>query len=68
MSIQEIEKMSTGERLQTMEALWDALCHEKNQPESPKWHSEILADRKQKITSGSAKFYSLDEASSKLLK
>ncbi|MDQ8196426.1 addiction module protein [Coraliomargarita sp. SDUM461004] len=68
MSIQEIERMNTDERLQTMEALWDALCHEKNQPESPAWHSEILASRKQKIASGSAKFFSLDEASAKLQK
>lgn len=68
MSIQEIEKMDTDERLQTMEALWDALCHQENQPESPEWHSDILVERKRKITSGSAKFFSLDEASSKLLK
>lgn len=68
MSILEIENMNTDERLQTMEVLWDALCREKNQPESPGWHSEILASRKQKIASGSAKFYSLDEAALKLQK
>jgi hypothetical protein len=38
------------------------------QPESPAWHSEVLASRKQKIASDSAKFFSLDEASAKLQK
>lgn len=66
MSIVEIEKMTTPERLRAMEALWDALCHEKSEPESPKWHGDVLAKRRQKIDSGEATFISIEEAKRRL--
>lgn len=44
----EIKKMSTLERLQTMEELWDSLCQEKSDLESPKWHKDILEERRKK--------------------
>ena len=62
MSIAEIENMTQAQRLSVMEALWDVLCHEKPEPESPDWHEEILAQRRQKIESGEARFVSLEEA------
>ena len=68
MSITEIERMSATERLQTMEALWDAMCHEAKEPESPGWHRDVLAERRRRIESGEAKFYTLQEAREKLLK
>ena len=52
MTIAEISKMSVLERLQTMEALWDSLTREPTGIKSPKWHEEILSDRKEKIESG----------------
>ncbi len=61
MNTLEIEKMSTVERLQTMEALWDALLHEDVTIESPGWHQDILEKRKTLIASGEAKFLSLEE-------
>ena len=57
----DIEKMSTTERMQTMEALWDALLHEDHEIESPGWHRKILEDRKEKIACGDAEFLSLKE-------
>ncbi|HBM16791.1 MAG TPA: hypothetical protein DD381_10675 [Lentisphaeria bacterium] len=57
----QIDKMSTTDRLQAMEELWDALCHEKHELESPSWHEEILNARKQRIKTGKAKFITLDE-------
>lgn len=68
MTIVEISKMSVQERLQTMEALWDSLTRESVEIESPKWHEEILLDRKEKIKNGTAKFISLDELKSKNIK
>lgn len=65
MTIAEISKMSVQERLQTMEALWDSLTHESVKIKSPKWHEEILLERKEKIKNGEAKFISLDELKSK---
>jgi len=66
MSIAEIGKMTNSERLRVMEALWDALCHDKSEPESPEWHGDILAERRRKIESGEAKFISIDEAKRRL--
>ena len=61
MLLSEIKKMSTLERLQSMEALWDALCHEEQEIESPLWHKDILGERKSKMASGAAEFISLED-------
>ncbi len=65
MTIAEISKMSVLERLETMEALWDSLTREPAGIKSPKWHEEILSDRKEKIENGNADFISLEELKSK---
>ncbi len=64
MTIAEISKMSMIERLQTMEAIWDSLLHETS-IKSPEWHEEILSERRKKISSGEAKFKSIEELKSK---
>jgi len=56
-----LDKMSTIERIQTMEELWDALCHEKNEIKSPTWHEDILINRKDKIESGSAELLTIED-------
>ena len=61
MSVTEIKNMSTIERIQTMELLWDALSHEDNEMKSPAWHEAILKKRKERIESGETKFISLDQ-------
>jgi len=57
----EIKKMSTMERLQVMEALWDSFMEEESKIESPEWHGDILEERKRKIENGKAEFISLEE-------
>jgi hypothetical protein len=44
-----------------MEALWDCLCHQGEEPDSPAWHRELLDRRRARIETGDAKFFSLDE-------
>ncbi len=61
MNLADIKKMSTVERLKTMEALWDSLLYENEEMESPEWHKKIVEKRKAKIKSGKAKFISLSE-------
>lgn len=61
MSIAEIKAMSRAEQLQTMELLWDVLCHESVEPESPVWHQPVLTERKAAMESGRAKLLSIDE-------
>ncbi|MCF6154725.1 MAG: cysteine methyltransferase [Candidatus Brocadia sp.] len=59
MFLTEIEKMSTIERLQVMEELWDSLC--KEEIESPEWHKDILKERKKKIEKGDVEYISLED-------
>jgi hypothetical protein len=66
MSTADILKMSTSERLRTMEALWEVLCHESQEQKSPEWHRAVLAERKRRIESGDAEFVSIEEARERL--
>ena len=61
MGISEIKKMSVQERLTTMEHIWDSLCHEDTEPESPSWHGEVLAKRKKMMDSPDAKYLTIDQ-------
>ena len=61
MNMADNKKMSTSERLQTMEALCNSLIYENGEIESPQCHETILEKRKAKIKSGKAKFISLRE-------
>ncbi|WDN87761.1 hypothetical protein BuS5_00729 [Desulfosarcina sp. BuS5] len=61
MNRMEIKKMSTVERLQVMEALWNSLLEEESKIVSPEWHGNILEERKRKMESGEAEFISLEE-------
>lgn len=61
MKIAELKKMSTSERLQAMEALWESLRYEGDVIEIPAWHEKILQERKARIAGGEAKFITLAE-------
>jgi len=62
----QITRMSVTERLQAMEQLWDALCHDTNDMPSPDWHQTVLADRKARADRGEAKFLTLEQLKSRL--
>ena len=61
MSIAEIKKMTVQERLTTMEEIWDSLCHEEIEPESPAWHQEVLAERKKRMDSPDASYLTIKQ-------
>jgi len=61
MNTLEIKKMSTIERLKTMEALWDSFMEEESEIDSPEWHKDIIEKRKEKIKDGKTEFISLAE-------
>lgn len=44
-----------------MEHIWDSLCHEDREPESPEWHETILAERKKIMDSPDAKFLTIEQ-------
>lgn len=66
MKAAEIDTMSTAERLQTMEAIWDTLVPEANEISSPDWHQNVLATRRESIDS--ERFVSLEEARKRRIK
>lgn len=57
----QISKMSTVERLQAMEQLWDALCRGGGEVSSPEWHADVLAHRRARAERGEAKFLTLEQ-------
>jgi len=61
MTAAEISKMSMLERVQMMEALWASFEDSPVDREFPSWHEPVLAERKELITSGNARFLPLSE-------
>jgi hypothetical protein len=61
LKIEELKKLSKAERLQAMEALWNAMLHENGDMETPEWHEDILSQRKKIIENGSASVISLSD-------
>ncbi len=62
MDAAEIKDMSTVERLQAMELLWDAILEEEGpEIDSPQWHGDVIEKRKEKIKNGNAEIISLEE-------
>lgn len=46
MQLSDLNNLSTQEKLQAMETLWDALCNETaSTVPSPEWHQQILQTR-----------------------
>ena len=60
-SIRDIKKMTIRLRLRTMERIWDSLCHEEAEPESPSWHETILNERKQMMDSAETKYLTIEQ-------
>ena len=63
MSITEIMQLPRSERLSVMEQLWDSLCRDAQELESPAWHEKVLAARKAKMDSPEARYLTLEELS-----
>lgn len=61
-----LDKMTTAEKLRAMEAIWADLGRNAESVESPAWHLEILAERKQRIADGKETFIDWSEAKRQL--
>lgn len=48
----DIVAMPVAERLMLMETLWDSLCAESANMDSPAWHAGVLEDRLRRLASG----------------
>jgi hypothetical protein len=61
-----LDQMTIGDKIRTMEYLWDDLCQHADQVQSPTWHNDVLADREQKILVGEASFEEWKTAKKKI--
>ena len=61
-----LERMSVGEKLATMEAIWASLCCKSVDVDSPAWHEKVLADRTKRLESGEATVSEWSEAKKRL--
>jgi len=57
-----LEKMSTEDKIRTMEIIWDDLCKKTENLSSPSWHKDILDEREKDIESGKEEFIDWNEA------
>ncbi|OHB36531.1 MAG: hypothetical protein A2Y08_01865, partial [Planctomycetes bacterium GWA2_40_7] len=51
-----LEKMTTEDKIRTMETIWDDLCKKAESIPSPSWHKDILEEREKVIENGKEEF------------
>ncbi len=56
-----LEKMTTEEKLRTLEKIWDDLQRTPENIPSPSWHKDILKTREKRVKDGTSKFLDWDE-------
>ena len=61
-----LDRMSLGEKLRLMEALWADLSRNGDEFESPAWHEVVLKERQAKIKSGKESFLDWEAAKNQL--
>jgi len=57
-----LEKMSTEDKIRTMEIIWEDLCKNAESLSSPSWHKDILDEREKAIEKGKEEFIDWNEA------
>jgi len=57
-----LNKMTTQEKLRTMELLWDDICRNVPDLSSPAWHEIILKEKEKNLIEGKDKFIDWDQA------
>ena len=61
-----LEQMTIGDKIRTMEVLWDDLCQHAGQLQPPAWHGDVLADRERNILVGEASYEDWSTAKKKI--
>ena len=57
-----LDKMSTEEKLQAMESIWEDLCKSADGVSSPLWHKKVIEDREEAIKEGEDSFVDWEKA------
>jgi hypothetical protein len=63
---EQISQMSSTERMEAMELLWESFATEGIDYPSPDWHGKVLAERSEIINSAKATWLSVDELQARL--
>lgn len=58
----DIVAIPVAERLMLMETLWDSLCVQSDELNSPAWHTEVLEDRLRRLVKGEESVASWNDA------
>ncbi len=58
---QQLPRLTNAERIELLNAVWEAIENKDEEIESPARHGEVLAEREAEIQAGKAKFLTLDE-------
>jgi hypothetical protein len=61
MGMSDAKNMTPRQRILAMEALWESMCQEETEMDSPEWHEEILDERKERIAAGKIGFVALKQ-------
>jgi hypothetical protein len=61
MDMVDVKKMTPSQRVLAMEALWESMCQEGDDIESPDWHEQILSARRSRISDGKTGFVTLEQ-------
>ena len=57
-----LQDMTTEEKLQIMELLWDDICRNVPDLSSPAWHEEVLKEREKRLKEGKEKILDWEQA------
>lgn len=63
-----LDTLSVAEKVRLLETVWDSLCSQTGDVQSPDWHREVLDARKKRLSEGRATVAPWSEAKARLLK
>lgn len=63
-----LKDMTLEEKLAVMESIWEDLARTPEAIESPAWHKDILNERRQRLTDGTARFTDWETAKADIRK
>ena len=67
LAMKQISQMSSSERVEAMELLWESFAKDGIDYPSPDWHGRVLAERSEIIESGKAIWLSVNELQARLM-
>ena len=63
-----LNEMTTVDKIEAMEKLWEDLCRNPEALPSPAWHENVLSSREKRVQEGRAKFSTLTDIKDRIRK